>query len=419
MTKPNSPNGDYIMHGMMSSYFTKKLEAYFLAKGISYRFVEMDTPDHVQCGQQVGVMQFPQLQCPDGTWLTDTTPIIEHFESDGSRPSLRPGNALTAFCSYFLEDSFDEWLWAPALYFRWAFKMDSKRRSEEFSHSLLSNGVRLPRFVLKLFVTRRQQHTHIRDNGIVSPAHARHTENLYLDVLDLLQPVLAKRPYLFGNRPCEADFGLFGPMFPHFGCDPTPQEIMHVRAPHLFRWLGRLWSTRPDEVRAQPELADLPEDLKPILQKMAGEYLPYLVENQKAFEAGEATTHYVLGDLKWEVKTAPYRVYCLAQLQQRFQALNDENRQKCHHLLGENAVEILSRPVYCPPEMRNVTASQPAKGVPEQVVGRLWQSKGDVIEGLMEFLVRNRKTQAQQEIKREGSSWLPVYFRRYRAAGED
>ena len=70
------------------------------------------------------------------------------------------------------------------------------------------------------------------------PLDARQTEELYLETLDLLQPVFEKRPYLFGERPCEADFGLFGSMFPHFGNDPTPQEIMHTRAPHLFRWLG-------------------------------------------------------------------------------------------------------------------------------------------------------------------------------------
>lgn len=415
MNHSNDSGSDYIMHGMMSSYFTKKLEAYFLAKGIPYQFVEMDTPDHVQCGKAVGVLQFPQVQCPDGSWLTDTTLIMEHFEADESLPRLRPDNELAAFCSYFLEDSFDEWLWAPALYFRWAFKMDNKRRSEEFSYTLLSNGLRLPRLFFKRFVTRRQQDTHIMDNGIRSAAHARQSEHLYLSVLDMLQPVFSKRPYLFGERPCEADFGLFGPMFPHFACDPTPQEIMHVRAPHLFRWLGRLWSTRPDEVQSAPELAEVPEDLQPILQKMAGEYLPYLMENRKAFQSGHAITGYRLGDLDWEVKTAPYRVYCLAQLQQRFQALSAADQRKCRDLLGDDAMDILSADIICPPEMQSVSASQPAKTGSAQVVGRLWQSGAGTLERIMEYLVRNRKTRVSPETKREGTDWLPVYFKRYRA----
>ena len=132
------------------------------------------------------------------------------------------------------------------MYYRWAFKMDRERRSEEFTYTILANGIKVPRWLYKRIVIWRQKLIHLKGNGIRTPAHARQTEELYLETLDLLQPVFKKRPYLFGERPCEADFGLFGPMFPHFGNDPTPQEIMHVRAPHLARWLGRLWSTRPE-----------------------------------------------------------------------------------------------------------------------------------------------------------------------------
>lgn len=415
MPNTSTPDDEYIMHGMMSSYFTKKLEAYFLSKGIPFQSVEMDGPDMQQCAEKVGVKQLPQVQCPDGTWLTDTTQIMAHFESDDSLPTIRPKDPFTAFCSSFLEDCFDEWYWAPALYYRWAFKMDQKRRAEEFSYTIMDTGMKLPRSLCKAWVIWRQKSTHLKQNGIVSAEHARQTEELYLETLDMLQPVFAKRPYLFGERPCEADFGLFGPMFPHFGCDPTPQEIMLVRAPHLFRWLGRLWSTRPEELQAAPELTGVPEDLQPIMQKMGREYLPYLVANQKAFQSGAATTRYKLGALDWEVLTAPYRVYCLTQLQARFQALSGDDQQKCGEFLGHDAVEILSQPVDCPPEMQNVTASRPAQGSGDEAVGRLWQSGRASMESLIENLARKKKSRAVAEKKKEGTSWLPIYFRRYRA----
>ena len=415
MNSSTRQDGDYIMHGMFCSYFTKKLEAYFQVKGIPYRFVEMDGPDFVQCGEKVGVTQLPQVQCPDGSWLTDTTPIIEYFESDDSLPGLRPEDPFTAFCSYFLEDCFDEWFWAPAMYFRWAFKMDSERRSEEFTYTIMSNGLKLPRWLNKLVVVWRQREIHLRGNGIVTSAHARQIEELYLETLDLLQPVFETRPYLFGERPCEADFGLFGPMFPHFGMDPTPQEIMHARAPHVFRWLGALWSTRAEDVQAAPALAGVPEDLRPIMQKMAAEYLPYLVENQKAFQSSTSTTKYKLNNLDWEVATAPYRVYCLTQLQQRYQALSEEDRQKAAGFLGEGAIGILSQPVNCPPEMQNVTASQPAKNGLDVPLGRLWQSDSIFIERLTNSISRRKTSKALPETKRAGTSWLPIYFKRFRA----
>lgn len=406
---------EYTIYGMFSSYFTKKLEAYFLAKGIAYRFVEMDGPSFVQVGEQVGVVQLPQVQCPDGSWLTDTTLIMEHFECDESLPALQPKDPLAAFYSLFLEDCFDEWLWTPALYYRWAFKMDRLRRAEEFSYSIGANGVYMPRFLNRLFLIWRQRHVHIKNNGVLSQAHARNVEEQYLSLLDMLQPIFEKRPYLFGERPCAADFGLFGPMFPHFACDPTSQEIMHVRAPHVFRWVARLWSTRPDEVSEVAELQSMPEDLQPLVAKMATEYLPYLVENQKAFLRGDRFTHYTLGGLQWKVRTAPYRVYCLAQLQTRFQQLSAVDQAACAAVMGEAASAILAAPAQYPPGMQAISASEPLKGDDQQLLTRLWQEDNTPLEKLLESRLKRQPSKAKVEIKRDGTSWLPSYFRRYRA----
>ncbi|MFK8048790.1 MAG: glutathione S-transferase N-terminal domain-containing protein [Halioglobus sp.] len=415
MNSSNEPGGEYIMHGMMCSYFTKKLEAYFLAKGIPYQFVESDSPDLAQCGRKVGVTQIPQIECADGSWLTDTTPIIEHFEEDDSLPPMRSEDPFTAFCSYFLEDCFDEWFWAPAMYYRWAFKMDRNRRSEEFTHTILANGLPLPNWLLRQIIVWRQKRVHLTANGIVTPAHARQMEDLYIETLDLLQPLFETRSYLFGERPCEADFGLFGPMFPHFGCDPTPQEIMHVRAPHVARWLARLWATRPAEVSAATKLVDVPQDLKPIMRKLASEYLPYLLENQLAFQSAAKTTKYQLNGLDWEVSTAPYRVYCLTQLQQRYQGLSDEAQKKAADFLGESATEILGRPINCPAQMKNVTASEPAKGLHGKPHGRHWQTSDSLFDKLTEDWNGRRTSLAVPEVKRTGTSWLPIYFKRFRA----
>jgi len=407
-------DGHYTIYGMFCSYFTKKLETYFRVKGIPYKFVELDAPGFALYSQKVGVMQIPLVECPDGSWICDTTPIIQEFESDPTYISLRPKDPLTAFCSYFLEDCFDEWLWAPALYYRWAFKMDELRRSEEFTYTILANGFKFPRPVLRRIVTRRQKAVHLKENGIVSPAHARQIEELYIDLLDLLQPILKTRPFLFGDRPCEADIGLHGPMFPHFANDPTSQEIMQVRAPHVFRWVARLWSTRPEELKTANEITSVPEDLKPLLQKFAAEYLPYLVANRQAFQTGEKHTQYTLNGLRWDVVTAPYRVYCLAQLQQRYQALSDDEQVRCRDFLGEEAISILGAEIFCPPEMQNVTSAKPAQMVEDEVVSRHWQRKSRFERYLESSRVKN-KSQRLPESKEEGTDWLPIYFKHHRA----
>ncbi|MFZ4481029.1 MAG: glutathione S-transferase N-terminal domain-containing protein, partial [Rhodoferax sp.] len=68
------------VHGLDVSYFTGKLEAYLRAKGLSYELVEMDTRSFRRCARITGVAQMPQLELPDGRWLTDSTQIIAHFE---------------------------------------------------------------------------------------------------------------------------------------------------------------------------------------------------------------------------------------------------------------------------------------------------------------------------------------------------
>ncbi len=406
--------GEYIIYGMFCSYFTKKLETYFRVKGIPYKFVELDSPGFAQHSRNVGVMQIPLVQCPDGTWISDTTPIIQQFESEVSETPLRPKDPLAAFCSYFLEDCFDEWLWAPALYYRWAFPMDMNRRSEEFTYTIAANGFKFPRFILRRIITLRQKIVHLKENGITSAAHSRQIEELYIDLMDLLQPIFEKRPFLFGERPCEADFGLHGPTFPHFANDPTSQEIMQVRAPHVFRWVARLWSTRPDELKTAGEITSVPDDLKPLMQKFASEYLPYLVANREAYKADAPRTLYTLNGLEWDVVTAPYRVYCLAQLQERYQVLTEEERNKCRDLLGDGAVDILAGEIFCPPAMQNITAAEPAKLVEDGVLSRHWQLKSP-FEKFLESSRAKNPTKRGPETKEVGSDWLPIYFKHHRA----
>jgi hypothetical protein len=301
------------------------------------------------------------------------------------------------------------------MYYRWAFKMDCNRRSEEFSHTVMANGLPLPRWILRRLIVWRQKTVHLKGNGIRTKAHARQVEELYLETLDQLQPIFEKRRFLLGDKPCEADFGLFGPMFPHFGCDPTPQEIMHVRAPHMFRWLGRLWSMRPEDLRASAPITEFPADLIPFLQKFAGEYLPYLKANLEAFLSDNPTTDYVVRDIKWSVPTARYRVFCLMRLQQRYRALGESEREKVIEYIDEDNASILDYEFAHPPDMLEVSAATPLTAKHGGTLSRHWRVKKGYTEKAGEQINLCRKSKATLEKKRPGLDWLPIYFRRYRA----
>ena len=94
-----------------------------------------------------------------------------------------------------------------------------------------------------------------------------HVEGGYLRALEHLESILATRPFLLGARPSLADFGYFGPMFRHFGCDPTPVAIMRDRAPGVYAWVARVWNARASDLPGGLD-ADIPADWGPILDEI-------------------------------------------------------------------------------------------------------------------------------------------------------
>lgn len=242
-TGPSPSDAPYVVYGLSCSYFTGKLEAYLQTKGLPFHFVELTRGQFRRCGRATGIVQLPCIETSDGRWLTDTTAILEHFEAGDEGPRIRPEDPATAFCSLLLEDLFDEWYWRPALYYRWAFEEDARLMSRQLARTLLRD-VPLPLFLRRFFVLRRQKIVYLKKDGVTKET-APAIEALYLDSLRALDAVFARRPFLLGERPCEADFGLFGPFFRHFFCDPTPGALMREHAPHVAHWVTRLWKTRP------------------------------------------------------------------------------------------------------------------------------------------------------------------------------
>ncbi len=332
-------NGRHVIHGLKLSYFTGKLEAYFRAMGIAHEFVEMDTRDFRACARATGIAQMPQVQCPDGSWLTDTTAIISRFEDEGAEPVIRPPDPGAAFVSLLLEDMFDEWLWRPALYYRWAFREDMTLMSAQIARTLLRD-MPLPFILKRHFILSRQRRVFLKQDG-VTPATAPLVEALYRNTLAALEPVFATRPFLMGGRPCEADFGLMGPFFRHFSHDPTPAAILRETAPHTLAWVARMWALDPATCMAQPKVTDVPDDLAPLLAMARQDYLPYLSANAAAYANGAGKVKYSSGGASWSVPVSPYRVTCLNALKSAFSYLPDQAQRAVTARLGAGAMILL------------------------------------------------------------------------------
>ena len=91
---------------------------------------------------------------------------------------------------------------------------------------------RAPEWLKRRYWRRRQLGTFVRGDGVGAATRGA-VEATYLDLIDALEKSFARRPYVLGERPVEADFGLFGSVFRDFGCDPAPARVMRALSSRL------------------------------------------------------------------------------------------------------------------------------------------------------------------------------------------
>jgi len=320
------------IYGSEISYFTGKLEGYLRYKEIPYERIAMTRRYWSRIvPRATGVAQMPAVELPDGRWITDTTPIIDWFETQWPEPAVVPTDPLQAFVSRLLEDYADEWLWRPALHYRWSHRADALLLSRKIVDEMFMD-IPLPRALKRLAIRLRQQHRYVRGDGVTDRTRS-HVESVYLKTLAHLEGILATRPFLLGEKPTLADFGFFGSMFRHFGLDPTPSAIMRTRAPGVWEWVARLWNARASRTRATLSTG-IPAEWTPILDEIGSAYLPYLCANAEAWKAKQHRFDVTIQGVLYEaLPTSQYRVWCLERLRTHFNALAEVPRREARTLL--------------------------------------------------------------------------------------
>jgi glutathione S-transferase len=326
--RPEGEAAPLRVHGAEVSYFTGKLEGYLRYKGIPYERVAA-TPRAVR--KHTGVAQIPAVELADGRWLTDTTRIIEWFEAGIPEPQVVPRDPLQAFVSRLLEDYGDEWLWRPAMHYRWSYQPDALLLSGKIARELASD-VPAPAFVKRLLVRARQRLLFTRGDGVRAATRA-HIEATYLGTLGRMQAILAARPFLLGGAPSLVDFGFFGSMFRHFGMDPTPSTIMRETAPEVYAWVARVWNARAGRCEGGLE-AGIPEEWGPVLSEIGATHLQHLAANAEAWKTRRKRFHVEIQGVWYRgLRTARYRVACLEALRRDYEALPEAAQSDARALL--------------------------------------------------------------------------------------
>ena len=271
------------VYGASISYYTGKLEGYLRYKEIPYEFIPFSRNIMSMLKRKTGTSQMPAVELPDGRFMTDTTPMIDFFEEAYPTPPVIPTDPLQGFMSRLLEDYAEEWLWRPAMHYRWSYRKDALLLSRNIVDEIMPD-IPFPGLMKRWFIRRRQHGGWVRGDG-VTPQTWDHVESTYLRTLDQLELIFTKRPYLLGEAPTLSDFGFFASMFRHFSQDPTAAGIMRERAPSVFEWQARLWNER-GRARPSPTLVSgIPEDWGPLLDEVGSAYLPYLCANAEAWQS--------------------------------------------------------------------------------------------------------------------------------------
>jgi glutathione S-transferase len=358
-------NFDFKLFTMDLSYFSGKLEMYLRYKEISFERIELSAAQfETILYHQSGTEQVPQLYDQRLTtldchrWLRDTTAIIEHLEQDTflqktSLPIL-PDCPLQRFFHHLFEDYADEFLWRPAMFWRWEPAYDrfimGHRFYVEFLFSIQSRYALIPFFLRPFFASFRQWLVSCYGEDCTTQEKKQVVIEQYLHLLDLLETILSSQPYLFGNSPTLIDIAFAGPFFRHFSSDFTPRKVMQQRAPAVYEWIARLWNSKSSKFQhlssqldtgtggghGFPSRGTLPENWCRYLLPLLREYLEYASLNRLAQQTGKMSFDWKNQSEVFHVPMVPYRSWCLMKLQQRYHALDPLTQRQVEAILREH-----------------------------------------------------------------------------------
>jgi glutathione S-transferase len=331
---------DFLFYTLDMSYFSGKLEMYFRYKELSFERLELHGNEfETILLANSGSEQVPQIFDNRPTtsnskrWLRDTTPIIEYLETDsainesGVLPVL-PKCQVQQFVQFMMEDFADEFLWRPAMWWRWEPEFDrfitGHRFTYEFARFTQSRFF-IPLWIRPSSLSFRQWLLSCFGEDVTTTTKKELLKAQYYELLSILEEILQQQPYLFGNRPTLVDFGFAGPFFRHFSTDCTPRKVMQQCAPGVYEWMARLWNCKSSKVNQMetgfPASGKMPTSWNRLLGLLS-EYLHYYHLNAIAYRDKKPNFEWVYRGETFLVPVVPYRAWCRWQLQLKFQRLD-------------------------------------------------------------------------------------------------
>ncbi len=343
-----------VLYGVPFSLYTGKARAYLIKQRIPYRELVSATEQYFNVVlPAVHRWRIPTIEFPDGTFIQDGTIIVEHFDKQPGVESAVPPTPKQKVVSLLFDLIGMEGLLRPAMHYRWNFPDDNDGYLQQSFATLAPPGTEDPSAVAKNGMERMRAAAVAF--GVVPETFAV-VEELFEELLELLDKHFLQVPYLLGGKPSLGDFGLIAPFYGHLSRDPYPSSMMKKRAPRVFRWTERMNRTEsdmgefPEQKEAFLEGDDIPDTLKAVLKKIGEDLVPeskaaaecinqWLADNNPAagdpVERGVGFGEFELRGTKVTALAQPWRFFLLARVQTAFNELDDTQRQEVRDLMKD------------------------------------------------------------------------------------
>lgn len=312
-------SNEYKIYGAEMSPYSVKIRSYFRYKNIPHQW--LPRMQHAEAYKKLARLPIiPLVETPDGEAIQDSTPIMDKIDQIFPEPSIHPEDSTLAFLSALIEEYGDEWGNKLMFHHRWYTEPDQLATAQILARDVQPNGSReaVDELAQKILARMSGRGAFVGSSAETAPLISAYFDNL----LEILEPHLEDRLYLFGDRPAFADFGLGAQVY-EMALDPTTGAIIRARCPNILRWAYRITDPRNDGSFEKWE--SLQPTLEPLLEDAGTYFLPWTTANAEAL-AAEAESFSV--DLNGQAYVQPpqkYHARSLKVLKERYGAVADKN----------------------------------------------------------------------------------------------
>jgi len=256
----------YRLFSWEHSYFSGKVRAYLRHKhrmgALGDGFEDVLATQELLAGlltMKSGSAAVPQLEAPDGTWIQDSSDIIDFVEAHHPESPVVPDPVTCprqCLSSYLIEMLADEWMVVPGFWERWFYSEDGRAPShrvfneQQWGVVLAPDAPGLARraagggfFEVAFNIAKARTEPRGVYAGLVHLGVDAKTEPAWEAAqhrwLGLLETHFDAHDYALGGAPSLADYGLLAPLYAHLFRDAVPGFALRVFFPLVAEWVER------------------------------------------------------------------------------------------------------------------------------------------------------------------------------------